>query len=110
MYKKYLTLNDVQAEGIAVVATNVLRASVLACKHSVQLHCTGGTAVVEIVHLCAGKAWEVLPMDNGNTTVSLSNGGTATVDVQIPVEVIGVRVVSISGSPLITAQAVGAGL
>jgi hypothetical protein len=110
VYSRNLQYNEVDVNGLAISAGQQVSASILAVPHSLQLYVTGGTATVQILHWAAGVAWEVLELDDGASTVTLAAGVPKSIHIAMPVERIAVKVTAITGTPLMTAKAVGVGL
>ena len=110
MYERFLKDGETNVSNLAVTVNKQVSASILAVPHSLQLYVTGGTATVQILHWAAGVAWEVLTLDDGAASVSLANGVPKSIHIAMPVERIAVKVTAITGTPLMTAKAVGVGL
>lgn len=94
------------ASGLAVAQNDRLTVNAAGRDVALELYCTGGGAVVAIQARNVAGVWETLALDDGATSVTLTAGTPATVQISVPVETLGVLVSSVTGTPLLTAAIV----
>lgn len=100
------TAAGVPAVSAPVAANDRLTGTPAGRAFALELHATGGTAVVRIQSRTSTGSWEDLTLDSGETTIPLADNVATAVYIARPVEDVGVFVVSKVGATLLTAAIV----
>lgn len=69
---------------------------------TIQIACTGGTVTLTPRGGNIGGSLVDLPLDDGSTSVTIADGGSELIEIDMPLALVGIYVNQIANSPVIS--------